>query len=274
VVGQYERVARNAVKIAGSQVVLTGASGGLGGAVARALDDRGAHLILTGRRADALDSLAKGLKHARVLKCDLADRVQVEDLLAHVEDADILVANAALPATGTLDDFTTQELDRALDVNLRAPMLLAKHLAPRMAARGRGHLVFIASMGAKLPASRLSIYAATKYGLRGFAACLRQELEPSGVGVSTVFPGSVEDVGMWAESGATGKVGTVSSSAVAHAVILAIRKNRAEVDVAPWSVRFGAAVSHLLPQTYARLARRSGADEQTGALAAGLRHKR
>src|SRR5207248_10565254 len=139
-----------------------GASGGLGGAVARALDDRGARLILTGRRAGVLESLAAELKHAEVLTCDLADRDQVERLLAQVERADILVANAALPAAGTLDDFTTEELDRALDVNLRTPILLAKHLAPRMAARGRGHLVFISSMGGKVPVSRLSIYAATK----------------------------------------------------------------------------------------------------------------
>ncbi len=273
-VGQYEGVAHEAVPIAGSQVVLTGASGGLGGAIARAFDDCGAHLILTGRRMDALDALAAELEDARALQCDLADRDQLEGLLAHVEDADILVANAALPATGTLDDFTTEELDRALDVNLRAPMLLAKHLAPRMAARGRGHLVFIASMGAKAPASRLSIYAATKYGLRGFAACLRQELAATSVGVSAVFPGSVEDVGMWAESGASGQAGTVSSSAVADAVIRAIERNRAEVDVAPWSVRLAAAIAHLVPETYARLARSSGADQQTAALAAGLRHKR
>ena len=267
-------MAHNAVTITGSRVVVTGASGGLGGAIARALDGRGAQLMLTGRRGDALDSLAAKLKFAEVLPCDLADRGQLEDLLAHVENADILIANAALPAVGCLDDFTTAELDRALDVNLRAPMLLARHLAPRMAARGRGHLVFIASMGAKVPGSRLSVYAATKYGLRGFAACLRQELGRSGVGVSVVFPGSVHDVGMWAESGADAKVGTVSSSAVAAGVIRAIERNKAEVDVAPWSVRLAAAVAHLFPETFGRLARQLGADRQTAALAAGLRHKR
>ena len=267
-------MARSVVKIAGSRVVLTGASGGLGGAVARAFDDRGARLVLTGRRVDVLDSLAAELNDAQVLKCDLANREQLDDLLAQVEDAEILVANAALPATGSLGDFTTEELDHALDVNLRAPMLLARRLAPRMAARGRGHLVFISSMGGKVPACRLSVYAATKYGLRGFAACLRQELAASGVGVSAVFPGSVEDVGMWAESGASGKVGTVSSTAVADAVIRAISANRAEIDVAPWFVRLGVAVAHHLPETFARVARRSGADEHTAALAAGLRHKR
>jgi len=133
--------------------------------------------------------------------------------------------------------------------------------------------VFIASMAAKVPASRLSIYAATKYGLRGFAACLRQELAATGVGVSVVFPGSVEDVGMFADSGASAKVGTVTSSAVAAGVVRAIRANRAEVDVAPWSVRIAAAFAHHLPETFALVARRS-ADQQTAALAAGLRHKR
>jgi short-subunit dehydrogenase len=262
------------VEIRGSLVVLTGASGGLGGAIARALDHRGARLILTGRREDALDELAAGLEHAEVVGCDLSDRGQLEELLGRVGDADILVANAALPAAGTLDDFTTAEIDRALDVNLRAPIVLAHHLAPRMAARGRGQIVLISSMGGKVPASRLSIYAASKAGLRGFAACLRQELAPSGVGVSTVFPGSVDDVGMWAESGATTNVGTVSSSAVADGVIRAIDKNKAEVDVAPMAVRFAAALAHLAPETYARIARRAGADEQTASLAAGLRHKR
>jgi short-subunit dehydrogenase len=262
------------VTIAGSRVLLTGATGGLGGAIARSLDDRGARLILAGRRADVLDSMASRFRSARVVVCDLADRAQVVNALTEVEDADILVANAALPAAGTLDEFTPEELDRALDVNLRAPMLFAKHLAPRMAARGRGHLVFISSMGGKVPASRLSIYAATKYGLRGFGACLRQELAPAGVGVSVVFPGSVNDVGMWAESGATAKVGTVSSAAVAAGVIDAICENRAEVDVAPWSVRLAAGLAHHFPDTFAVLARRSGADEQTAALADGLRHKR
>ena len=79
---------------------------------------------------------------------------------------------------------------------------------------------------------------------------------------------------MWSESGASSNVGTVSSSAVAEAVIRSIRENSAEIDVAPWSVRLGVAVAHHLPETFARIARRSGADQQTAALASGLRHKR
>src|SRR2546423_7107188 len=145
------------MRLTGSVGQLTGASGGLGGAMADPLEDRGARPLLTGRRADALESLAATLKRADVLPCDLADRNALEALLERATDADILVANAALPAAGLLDDFTTPDMDRALDVNLRAPMLLAKHIAPKMAARGSGHLVFVSSMGGKVPASRLSI---------------------------------------------------------------------------------------------------------------------
>jgi short-subunit dehydrogenase len=242
--------------------------------MARAFAEQGANLILTGRRADVLEALAVDVRDAEVVRCDLAIRDDLEQLLARVEDVDIVVANAALPAAGLLDEFTAEELDRAVDVNLRAPMLLARHFGSRMAARRRGHLVFVSSMGGKVPAPRLSVYAATKYGLRGFAASLRQELEPSGVGVSAVFPGSVADVGMFAESGAASRVGTVTAAAVADGILDAIRKNRAEVDIAPWSVRIAAAMAHHCPETSARMARRFGADEQTAALAAGLRHKR
>jgi len=267
-------MSRCVVAIAGSRVLLTGASGGLGGVIARALDEHDARLILSGRRTDALASLAAGLRDAEVLPCDLADRDQVEDLLAEVEDVDIVVANAGLPAAGTIDEFTGQELDRALDVNLRAPMLIAQRLAVRMAVRRRGHLVFISSIGGKLPAPRLSIYAATKYGLRGFAAALRQDLAPAGVGVSAVFPSSVVDMGMWAESGATNKVGTVSAAAVARGVVTAITKNRAEVDVAPWWVRLAVPLASRFPDFFGRVALQSGPDEEAASLAAALRHKR
>jgi short-subunit dehydrogenase len=190
--------------LGGARVVLTGASGGLGGAIAHALDDKGARLVLSGRRRDRLEALAAELRDADVEPCDFADRQAVTTFAQSIEDADVLVANAALPGAGTLDDFTPAEIDRVLDVNLRAPILLSRHLAPLMTARRRGQLVFVSSMGAKLPVSRIAVYSATKSGLRGFAACLRQELTGTGVGVSVVFPGSVRDAGMFADSGATG----------------------------------------------------------------------
>ena len=99
------------------------------------------------------------------------------------------MANAALPASGRIDDYTAEQLDRALAVNLAAPIHLAHELIPGMRERGRGHLVFINSMAGKVASPRSALYSATKFGLRGFAFSLRQDLEGTGVGVSSVFPG-------------------------------------------------------------------------------------
>ena len=85
---------------------------------------------------------------------------------------DVLVANAALPASGRVEDFEPDQIDRALDVNLRAPIQLTRALLPGMLERGRGHLVLVSSLSGKVASPRSGIYSATKFGLRGFAAGL------------------------------------------------------------------------------------------------------
>ncbi|MGW0177799.1 SDR family NAD(P)-dependent oxidoreductase [Nocardia sp. NPDC003345] len=264
------------MEISGSKVVITGASGGLGGAIARALHARGAHLVLTGRRRDALESVASRLNGAEIIVCDLADRAQLADLTARSADADIVVSNAALPATGKVEDFTAGQLDRALDVNLRAPMLMTRQLLPGMLDRGRGHFVYVSSIGGKLTMARTSIYAATKYGLRGFCAALRQDLHGSGVSASVVFPGSVRDVGFVAGAHlplAPGSKG-VSSDAVARAAITAIERDRGEVDAAEFPARVMAKFAGVAPQLTARLGRRKEIVAWGDQMAEGLRHLR
>ncbi|HET8673131.1 MAG TPA: SDR family NAD(P)-dependent oxidoreductase, partial [Thermoleophilaceae bacterium] len=118
-------------------MLLTGASGGIGNAIARALHARGAELVLSGRRGDALERLASELgERARPLPSDLSDRATTAALLEAAGDLDVLVANAALPASGWLDSFSPEEIDRALDVNLRAPIQLTRELAPKLVERG------------------------------------------------------------------------------------------------------------------------------------------
>ncbi len=245
------------MKINGAEAVVTGAAGGLGGAIARALHARGARLILTDRREEALTSLASQLSGAEIVVCDLADRGQLSRLCDRLADTDILVANAALPATGRLDDFTPEALDRALDVNLRSPMLMTQRLLPGMLRRRRGHFVYISSMAGKIPSVRLPIYSATKAGLRGFSASLRQDLHGTGVGSSVVFPGSVTDAGMLIEAQIAVNPGSrgISSDAVARAVINAIEHDRAEVDAADLVVRVVARLGGLAPGLLARLTR-------------------
>jgi short-subunit dehydrogenase len=262
-------------EIQGSTILLTGASGGIGQAIARALAARGGRLILTGRRAEVLEPLAQELG-GRALAVDLADRAAPERLVAEAGDVDVLVANAALPASGTLDDYTLEQIDRALDVNLRAPIALAKLLAEPMAARGRGHLVFISSLSGKSAQPGGSLYSATKFGMRGFALGLREDLRDGGVGVSTVFPGFIRDAGMFAEAGVElpKGVATRSPQDVAAGVVRAIEQNRAEVDVAPLTLRVGALASGVAPELAARVSRRLGNAKVTRALAEGQRAKR
>jgi short-subunit dehydrogenase len=247
------------VNLAGRTVLLTGATGGLGHAIARRLCTEGAQLVLTGRREDVLGALADETG-ARSIAVDMTDPDAVDRLASECADVDILVANAGLPASGKLTSFSVEEIDRALTVNLRAPIVLARHLAERMVARGSGHLVFMSSLAGKSGTPRTSIYAATKFGLRGFGQSLREDLRGTGVGVSVIFPGFVRDAGLFHDSGAKvpAWVGTSAPEEVAEAVVRAITRDRGEVDVAPIGLRAGTKVAGLAPDLAATVSRKLG----------------
>src|SRR4051794_24708618 len=192
------------MELQGRTVLLTGATGGIGAAIAHALHDRGASLVLTGRRREVLESLESDLgDRAEVVVADLADRDDVARLCERAASVDVVVANAALPASGRIEDFSPEEIDRALDVNLRSPLQLARAAAPAMAERGSGHLVFVSSLAGKVASPGSGLYSATKFGVRAFAAALRQDLHATGAGVTTVFPGFVRGAGMFAEADVT-----------------------------------------------------------------------
>jgi uncharacterized protein len=263
------------VQISGSTVLLTGATGGLGQAIARGLSGQGAGLILSGRRADVLESLA-GELGARGLTADLSSRADVERLARESAAVDILVANAALPAAARLERLTMAEVDRALEVNLRAPVALAHALLPGMLARARGHLVFISSTGGKAAAPGNPLYHATKFGLRGFAGALRIDLHGSGVGVSCVLPGFISGAGLFAESGVRLPlgVGTRTPQDVASAVVDAIERDRPEIQVTPRLLRAGALLWGLAPDLASGLARRMGSEQIADTYEAALRGKR
>ncbi len=225
------------MELSGRTALLTGATGGLGRAIALALAGRGAELVLSGRSAEALETLAAELpgEEHRVLPADLAEPDVAERLAAEAGHVDALIANAGLPGAGWLTDFSPEQVTRALRVNLEAPMLMARALFPAMVERGSGHLVFVSSLSGKVASPRTSIYNATKFGLRGFALGLRADLAPKGVGVSLVSPGFVREAGMFADSGAKPPpgMGTTTPDRVAAATVRAIEHNRAELAVAP-----------------------------------------
>ncbi|MBO9531756.1 MAG: SDR family NAD(P)-dependent oxidoreductase [Solirubrobacteraceae bacterium] len=251
-----------------STVLLTGATGGLGAAMARALRAKGANLVLTGRNRALLDPLAEELG-AVAAPCDLTDRVALNALLEEYRGVDALIANAAVPATGLLDSFTEEELDRIVAANLTAPIQMARALVPAMVERGRGHVVVVSSLSGKVASPASSMYSATKFGVRGFAFGLRQDLEGTGVGVSVVSPGFIRDAGMFAKTLANAGgddvlppgVGTCTPEQVANATVDAILRDRFEVTVAPLPMRVGATFGLAFPRVAAKTQKLSGAKE-------------
>lgn len=249
------------VSLTSGTVLITGATGGIGHAIARAFAAQGARLVLSGRRAEVLEPLARELG-GRAIACDLSVRSELSALVAEAGTVDVLVANAAIPASGELTDLSQEQIDRMLEVNLASPIALARALAPGMIARRSGHMVFISSLAGKAASPSSSLYSATKFGLRGFALGLRADLRGHGVGVSSVNPGFISDAGMFHDTGVTlpPGVGTKTPEEVAAAVVRAVERNRADVDVAPVGLRIGTAIAQVAPQTAATVSRLLGSD--------------
>jgi short-subunit dehydrogenase len=268
------------VDLEGKRVLLSGATGGIGQAIAEELAGRGARLILSSRRQPELEELGRslpgGADRHEVLTADLTHEGAAEKLVEDAGDVDALVANAALPASGKLDDFSSTEVQRAIRVNFESPILMARALAPKLAKKGEGHLVFISSLSGKVGSPRAALYGGTKFGLRGFAFGLREDMRPHGVGVSIVSPGFVRGAGMWADAAVEPPpmIGTTTPAKVARAVARAIERNRNEITVAPRRQRFLAEIGYRHPEFAARMQRRGGAERIASDLAAGQADKR
>lgn len=255
-------------------VLITGATGGIGQALARAFAAQGAKLVLHGRRTEVLEPLATELG-ARTVAADLAVRADVERLAAEAGAVDVLVANAALPASGRFTAFTQSQLDTILEVNLGSQIALAHLLVPGMLERRRGHLVFVSSLAGKAASPSATMYNATKFGLRGFALALREDLHGTGVSASVVLPGFIRDAGMFHDSGTKlpPGVGTRTPEQVAAATIAAVRRDRAEVVVAPPQLRLGAEFASVLPGVASVVQRLAGGAKIATTLAEGQRDK-
>ena len=263
--------------LTGRTALLTGATGGIGNAIARALHRQGAAVKLSGRRAEVLEELAAELgERAEVLPADLSSPDDVDALAERAGEVDVLVNNAGVPGSGAVTDYTREELDRALEVNLAAPVRLTHALLPGMLARGRGHLVFISSTAGKVALPGAALYSATKFGLRGFAFALHEDLRGTGVGVTAVFPGFISDAGMFADTDIKlpPGTGTKPPEAVADAVLTGIATNRAEIDVMAPIQRLGGWLAGPFPRLVAASTRAGGGGRIADLMAERQREKR
>lgn len=250
----------SAMEISGRSVLVTGASGGLGSAIVEELARRGARLTVTARRAVELESLAERTG-AEVLVADLTDDADLANVCEAAERSDIVIANAGVGDDVPLDEMDAVHVDRSIGVNLRSPILLAASFVnSRVEKRLPGQVVFIGSLSGLAPTPMTRMYNATKFGLRGFALSLREDLVGTGVGVSIVEPGFIRDAGMFANSDIDLPPGvrTKRPSDVAVGVVKAIVDDRAEVFVAPIELRFAATFATVAPVTSSKVQRRIG----------------
>lgn len=248
-------------ELLGSHVVVTGASRGLGRVIAEALAAEGANLTLAARSPDELDAtralVERRGRRVLAVRTDVADAHDRAHLVAsagaELGPIDVLVNNAGVESTAWFTDLDPAEVEHEIAVNLTAPLLLTRLVLPDMIARRRGHIVNIASIAGKAGGPFEAVYSATKGGLVHASESLRAELAGTGVRVSTVCPGFVDEVGMYArherEVGvhASRWIGTTTPEKVAVAVVRALRRDAPELIVSPGPFRVMMAAAQLFP---------------------------
>lgn len=241
----------------GRWAVVTGASSGIGAAVADRLACEGFRLVLVGRDPERLKNVA-ARTGGRAVVADLTDRDGIDLVRGAVDSPsgalDLLVHAAGRGLCAPLLHTGARDVAEVVAVNLLAPIELTRVLLPALTA-GRGHVVFVSSVAA-VGVAEETVYSASKAGLRGFADALRTE---SGVGVTTVLPGAVATAFFDRRGRGYGRrfPRPVTPGHVAEAVVRAVRRQRTEVFVPRW-LRLPAWVHGLAPGIFARLARRWG----------------
>jgi NAD(P)-dependent dehydrogenase (short-subunit alcohol dehydrogenase family) len=259
------------VSLQGKVILITGGTGGIGQAVARALAGAGARVALSGRRDEALRSvdLGEGLLPAALIPLDVRDAVAWERAVATVlrdlGALDGLVHNAGTLEVGPLETQSPEQLRAILETNLLGAMLGCRAALPALRA-SRGAIVHVASLGGLVPMPFETAYAASKAGLRQFSLSLRAELSDSGVTVSLVTPDSVDTAQLATElrhdeASLSFANPPLEPDAVGRAVVRAIRSGAPEVMVPAaggLAARIAAAFPRLLLWILPFL-RRSGA---------------
>jgi len=182
-------------RLEGRVVVVTGATAGIGRAIALRLADRGATVVACARSAGPLAGLAQQSAHIVTRRCDISaddERAAlIEATIAEQGRIDVLVNNVGIGWTGLVEDMTADQIRRLTEVNVVGLIDLTRLALPQMLARGDGDVVIVSSAASWFATPPLTVYSATKYAVTGFAEGLRREVLTRGVRVHTVHPGLV-----------------------------------------------------------------------------------
>jgi short-subunit dehydrogenase len=257
------------MNLGGANAIVTGGSRGIGPVIARALAGRGAKVALAARSEEELEKVRAELEEAGGTAISVpgdvtkaADRkALVERTEAELGPVDVLVNNAGFDHFSSFTDLSAEDIERMLELNLYALILLTREVVPAMLQRKRGHVVNLSSGAGKTMVPYSAVYSATKHAVVGFTLSLRAELHGSGVSASVVAPGYVKGAGMyerdWGSKTPPGTSTTVDK--VARAVVKAIEKDVPEIVAAGALVRMSDVALAISPGLTERLGHRTGA---------------
>jgi hypothetical protein len=255
----------------GLHALVTGASSGIGRALALRLAREGAHLSLLARRREALEALADEVRavgaEARVLVCDVADRTACAaaavEAVSNLGPVELLVNNAGYGRHRRFVDHELDDIERMLRVNTLGSIYLTKALLPAMLEARRGWIVFVASVAGKIASPDESVYAATKFAVVGLASALGLEVEEAGVHVLTVCPGAIRTPFFDEESLSrlppVALRGMVEPEALVDAIMKALTAGKHELTY-PRGIAAGYAVQGLAPRFMRRQVKRTTID--------------
>jgi short-subunit dehydrogenase len=247
--------------LAGQVVVITGASSGIGEASARLFGAQGCRVVLAARRLERLDLLAQAIRSqggtALPVQMDMSRRDDLQRLVERVMtefgQVDILVNNAGFGRLRWLEELDLEaDIRSMVETNLLGTILLTRLLLPGMLARKQGHIINLASIAGLVGTPTYSVYAATKFGMRGFTEALRREVRLQGIHVSGIYPGAVDTefishVGGVRKTGMTTPAWLMLSAEQVAQTVVKVAKRPRRMVLMPWPMVLAIWANALFP---------------------------
>ena len=242
-------------------ILVTGASSGIGEAVARLFAQEGYRVSMAARRLDRLNALADEIdpegEQALAVRADITEYEDIQHMIAKTLERygqiDVLVNNAGFGRIKWLDELDPiEDIQAQIQTNLIGTVLVTREIIPHMIERRSGHIINMGSMGGLVASPTYTIYSASKYGLRGFTEALRREVGVYGIQVSGIYPGAVktefkQHAGIYRKTGQTTPASLLlEPGEVARAVLNVVRRPRRELII-PWQMRFTIWMNFLFP---------------------------
>lgn len=239
-------------------ILITGATSGVGLALARKLIQEGHRVWATGRKIEVLQELQQA--GAKTIYADLTQREDLDQLIESIdEQLDIVIYSAGVGIFSYAKEVSDEEIEQTFTVNITRPIQLTRRLLPRISSNG-GQFIFIGSQAGKVATPKTSVYAASKHALIGYTNALRMELQASNIVVTTIHPGPIDTpfLDIADKSGRYKKSvqkHLLSIEKVVHATIRTIGTKRREVNL-PAYMGFTSKLYVLMPTIVERLGKR------------------